>query len=109
MNMSGQSAISVSGQPQTLGGASSITKNIVVPAVAADAVGYLDVDLSATGLAGTTVGAVMVCAPTADLVAAGAGGGYINCRVSALNTVRLAFNGALAGGAVDFLFTRVTG
>lgn len=79
-----------------------LTISVVVPAVAADAVGYANVTM-----AGVKVGDLVVAAPTADLVAAGAGGGYINCRVSADNTVRLAFNGALAGGAVNFLFKRI--
>lgn len=79
-----------------------VTISVVVPAVAADAVGYADVTMP-----GVAVGEMVVASPTADLVAAGAGGGYINCRVSAPNTVRLAFNGALAGGAVNFLFKRI--
>lgn len=78
----------------------------VVPAVAADAVGYLDVSMVGTILEGIDVGDPILVNPTADLVAAGPGGGLINARVSALNTVRLAFNGALAGGASNFVFTR---
>jgi hypothetical protein len=40
------------------------------------------------------------------LVAAGVGGAYVNARVSALGTVRMAFLGPLAGGAVNFNFDR---
>jgi hypothetical protein len=80
------------------------TISVVVPAVAADAVGYVDVSTVGTLLEGITTGQVVVANPTADLVAAGAGGGFINARVSAADTIRCAFNGALAGGASDFVF-----
>lgn len=83
------------------------TQSVVVPGVAAGAVGYADVTMSGE-CAGVTTTDVVVANPTADLVAAGAGGGYINCRVSALNTVRLAFVGPLAGGASNFQFVRLT-
>jgi hypothetical protein len=75
-----------------------------VPAVAADAVGYVNVSTVGTDLEGITTGQLIVANPTTDLVAAGAGGGFINARVSAANTIRCAFNGALAGGAADFVF-----
>jgi hypothetical protein len=46
--------------------------------------------------------------PSGPLIAAGAAGGfYVNTRVSATNNVRLAFVGTLAGGNVNFLFTRL--
>ncbi len=80
------------------------TISVVVPAVAADAVGYVDVSTVGTPLEGITVGQLVVGNPTADLVAAGAGGGFINARVSGVSTIRCAFNGALAGGAVNFIF-----
>jgi hypothetical protein len=79
------------------------TLSIVVPAVLAGQVGYVD-----TAFAGPLVGcpqdAPIVANPTADLVAAGAGGGFINARVIAGNSVRCAFVGPLAGGAVNFTF-----
>ena len=78
--------------------------SVVVPAVAADAVGYVNVSTVGTDLEGITTGQVVVANPTTDLVAAGAGGGFINARVSAADTIRCAFNGALAGGAADFVF-----
>ena len=85
----------------------SITANVVVPAVAADAVGYVNVDLTGTELEDVfAIGDSVIVNPQSDLVAAGAGGGYLNARVSALNTVRLCFQGALAGGAANFTITR---
>lgn len=79
------------------------TLSIVVPAVLAGQVGYVT-----TAFAGNLVAcpqdAPIVANPTADLVAAGAGGGFINARVSAAGSVRCAFVGPLAGGAVDFTF-----
>lgn len=81
-----------------------ITVSVVVPAVAAGAVGYANVTLVGTDLEGfVPVGSLLAANPTADLVAAGAGGGYLNCRLSAANTVRFAFVGPLAGGASDFI------
>jgi len=84
-----------------------VTLSCVVPAVAAGAVGYLDRTTVATALAGIVVGELIEAAPQVDLVAAGAGGGYINCRVSAANTIRMAFIGPLAGGAANFIFKRI--
>jgi len=78
-----------------------------VPAVADGQVGYLDRTTVSTALAGIVVGELILAAPQADLVAAGAGGGYINCRVSATNTIRMAFIGPLAGGAANFIFKRL--
>jgi len=77
--------------------------NVVVPAVLDGQVGYLDV-VMAGELTALPANTGIVATPTADLVAAGAGGGYINSRVSAPGTVRMAFIGPLAGGAVDFHF-----
>lgn len=48
--------------------------------------------------------------PAVDLVAAGAGGGFINARmVNDAGTVkcRMAFLGPIAGGPADFVFTAV--
>jgi len=85
----------------------SITLSVVVPAVAADAVGYVDTTLVGTALEGFfAVGDPVVVNPTTDLVAAGAGGGLLNARISAANTLRCAFVGALAGGAADFTVSR---
>lgn len=86
----------------------SATISIVVPAVAADAVGYVNTSLVGTPLEDLfdTNDPVLVN-PQSDLVAAGAGGGFINARISAANTLRTAFNGALAGGAANFTVTRI--
>lgn len=81
-----------------------VSVSVTVPAVAAGQVGYVDVSLAATKLAGfLPAGSLLVANPTADLVAAGAGGGFINCRINGVNTVRFAFLGPLAGGASNFL------
>lgn len=81
-----------------------ITVSVAVPAVAAGQVGYVDVALGATKLNGLVpAGSMLIANPTADLVAAGAGGGFINVRASAANTARFAFLGPIAGGATDFL------
>lgn len=84
------------------------TVSIVVPAVAAGAVGYVDTSLSATNLGGITTADVVAVNPTSDLVAAGAGGGFLNARISATDTLRAAFVGPLAGGAVNFRVTKVS-
>jgi hypothetical protein len=82
------------------------TVSVVVPAVAAASVGYVDVSMAGTRLSTLAVGEGVVANPTADLVAAGVGGGFIGARVSAAGVVRCAFLGALAGGAVNFTFSR---
>jgi len=79
------------------------TLSIVVPAVLAGQVGYVTTAF-AGALAGLPQDTPLVANPTADLVAAGAGGGFINARVSAAGSVRCAFLGPLAGGASNFTF-----
>jgi len=83
--------------------------SVVVPAVAAGTLAYLDVSTVGTTLEGVlAVGDVVLGVPAADLAAAGAGNGnYEGCRVSAANTLRLSFQGLLAGGAVNFTFARL--
>jgi hypothetical protein len=80
--------------------------SVVVPAVAAASVGYVNVSMAGTRLSDLFVGEGVVANPAAQLVAAGAGGGYINCRVQAIGSVECAFLGPLAGGAVNFNFNR---
>lgn len=81
----------------------TIVVNGVVPVVAAGALGYLDIALAGTDLATIKQNTPVVVNPRSDLAAAGAGnGGLINSRISADGTLRLAFVGALAGGAADF-------
>lgn len=77
--------------------------SVVVPAVAAGDVGYVDTTFVGQ-LAAVPANTPLTGNPAADLVAAGAGGGYINCRAPAAGKVRCAFVGPLAGGAVDFVF-----
>lgn len=80
-----------------------ITLSVVVPAVAAGAVGYVNTTLVGTDLEGMlNVTSCIICNPQSDLVAAGAGGGFINARFAAANSLRLAFVGPLAGGAANF-------
>jgi hypothetical protein len=80
-----------------------ITLSVAVPVVANDQVGYVNVSLVGTGLAGLLAAdSLIVANPTTDLVGAGAGGGYINVRFNAANSLRFAFLGPLAGGAANF-------
>ena len=82
---------------------SPVTLSVMVPTVAAGALGYVDVSLVGTPFEGMPANAVVWASPQVDLAAAGAGnGGFINCRMSATNTLRFAFVGALAGGAANF-------
>ncbi len=77
--------------------------SVVVPAVLAGQVGYVDTNMVGE-LAAVLANAPVTANPSADLVAAGAGGGFVNCRVSGTGVVRCAFIGPLAGGAVNFTF-----
>lgn len=80
---------------------------VPVPAIVAAGLDYADVSAVGTPLEGILADTPILAHPTADLAAAGAGnGGYLNCRVSALNTIHLAFVGILAGGNVDFIFAQ---
>lgn len=89
-------------------GALGATISIVVPAVAAGAVGYVDTTLVGTDLEDLLQfpSDAVIVNPTSDLVAAGAGGGFLNARLSAANTLRSTFIGPLAGGAANFLVVR---
>ena len=82
------------------------TISVIIPAIVAGVLEYVDVSTVGTRLEGITPADNVHGSPTVDLVAAGATNGfYINCRVSAINTIRIAFVGTLAGGATDFIFT----
>jgi|GEM_PF-6506355 len=84
------------------------TISVAVPVLATDALGYVDVSTVGTELEGINIGDSIVANPTTDLAGAGAGnGGFLNCRVSAADTIRCAFAGALPGGAANFTFARV--
>lgn len=86
----------------------TITLSIAVPVLAADTLGYANTSLVGTVLEGTAQDRLVVAAPVADLAAAGlASGFYIGARMSALNTLRAAFRGTLAGGATNFTVTRL--
>lgn len=89
-------------------GASKTTIAVAVPALVAAASGYVNVDVSGIPiLAGIAVGDPVVVNPTDDITAAGAGnGGFINARVSALNTVRLLFIGTTAAASHNFTIAR---
>lgn len=90
---------------QSRGAQAQVT--VATPVLAAAALGYVDVNVSGTELAPLTTTDVVTVNPTADLHAAGAAGGFLaSARVSAANTVRLAFVGTLAGGNVDFRIAR---
>jgi hypothetical protein len=74
-----------------------------VPTLAAGELGYVNVSLAGSALTGLTTTDNVEVNPQSDLAAAGIGnGGLLNWRVSAANTLRLAFVGALAGGAANF-------
>jgi hypothetical protein len=77
---------------------------VVVPAVGAGNVDYVDTVLGGE-LATAPTDTPVTGNPHADLAAAGAGGGFINCRMSAPGTVRCAFIGPIAGGLTLFTFT----
>lgn len=86
----------------------SATISIVVPAVAAGAVGYVTTSLVGSPLEGIFAAAndPVTVNPQTDLVAAGAGGGFINARINAADSLRSSFVGPLAGGAANFTVTR---
>jgi hypothetical protein len=84
-------------------GWSRIVTSVLVPALGATVLGYLDVSVAATELAPLNPNVPVFAAPRADLAGGGAGSGYfVGCRVSAVNTVRMTFIGSLAGGNTDF-------
>lgn len=83
--------------------AAPVPITVAVPVLLAGVLGYVDVSLVGTPLEGMPATAVVTAQPQVDLAAAGAGnGGFLNCRVSATNTLRFAFIGALAGGNANF-------
>jgi hypothetical protein len=82
------------------------TLAVVVPAVAAGSVGYVNVAMAGTRLADLVLNEGVSANPQAQLVAAGVGGGYVNCRVQAVGVVECCFLGPLAGGAANFNFFR---
>jgi len=96
--------------PRPVSGGECIV-SVVVPAIAAAGeLAYVDVVLTGA-LTNVLIGNfdMVVAAPVSDLSAAGANrGSYLFCRCTAVaGTVRLAFQGILAGGAVNFIFMRV--
>jgi hypothetical protein len=89
-------------------GATQITVSAVVPAVAALTLAYLDVPLATTGFAGLTTNQAVAVNPRSDLAPAGLNGGsLVSARISATDTLRLGFLGALAGGAANFTLTKL--
>lgn len=86
----------------------SFRLSVIVPAVLAGQVDY--VNKADVQLACMQEEQPILVNPTADLVAAGAGGGFINARMvndGGIIKCRLAFLGPLAGGASNFMFTVV--
>ena len=84
------------------------TITVAVPTLGAAVTGYVNVSTTNTSLDGIEAGDVVEGNPPADLQAAGAAGGYyIDCRVSASNTIRLIFVGTLTGANHDFVFSRI--
>lgn len=80
-----------------------ITLSVAVPVVAAGAVAYLNVSLVGTDLEGMlTAASAIIVNPQSDLVAAGAGGGFLNARFTAANSLRMAFVGPIAAAAHNF-------
>lgn len=79
---------------------------VLVPAVLAGQVGYVNVSMAGTRMSTIVVNEAVCVNPLADLVAAGVGGGFLNARVQATGSVRLAFVGPLPGGNADFNFAR---
>jgi len=83
--------------------AASVPIVVPVPALIAQTLGYVDVSLVGTPLEGTPQNAMVVAEPQVDLAAAALlAGFYINCRMSAANTLRFSFWGALLGGNATF-------
>jgi hypothetical protein len=93
-----------SGTVRIIGRPAQEQVQLVVPAILAGQVGYADATFVGE-LAAITADSPLTCNPTRDIVAAGAGGGLINCRVSATGTARCAFVGPLAGGAEYIVFS----
>jgi hypothetical protein len=81
--------------------------NVNVPNIgAAGNVQYVNVSMAGTRLADLAVGEGVVANPSTQLIAAGAGGGYINCRVQAVGVVECTFVGPLTAAVVPFNFNR---
>ena len=81
----------------------SFAFSATVPAVANATSAYLDVSMADTPLATAPQNTPVVVMCTSDLHAAGAnGGGLMNARMSAVGTLRLLFQGNLAGGSAAF-------
>lgn len=92
--------------PPTL--ANNATILVAVPALVSMALGYVDVSLVGSNIAGTPANAQVIAAPQADLGTSGLGGGfYIGGRMSATNTFRMAFVGGLSAGNTNFTLTRL--
>lgn len=83
--------------------AASVPIVVPVPPIIAQTLAYVDVSLVGTPLEGTPANAIVSAAPQVDLAAAALlAGFYIGCRMSATNTLRFAFWGALLGGNATF-------
>jgi hypothetical protein len=97
------------GQPLVRADQGGAILTVAIPALANGELGYANVSTVGTELEGIGPNDVVVGNPRGDLGAAGAGGGaFVGCRVSAADTIRCAFVGALAGGNSSMQFGRVT-
>lgn len=92
---------------RVLGALPQETETVAVPNVAAGSVAYANVNMTGE-LAGVATTDLVVGNPSADLVAAGAGGAYTGCRVSAPGVIRCAFVGPLSSQNVAFTFARLS-
>ena len=87
----------------------TVTVSVTVPTLGAGISQYVNVDLSATSLAGITQDSPVAVNSKDDFVAAGAAGGFMSGapRISALNTLRILFVGSITGAAHNFEVTQL--
>jgi hypothetical protein len=98
----------VNGQIVVTERAQRATLAVAVPALAAGALGYVDVSTAGTDMAGIFETDAIGWNPKADVEAAGvAGGGPISARVSNVETIRVGFVGPTTSHNVDFVFWKV--
>lgn len=92
--------------------AASAVVSVAVPALLAATTGEVAVNVSAVlELAGITTADAVVANPPVAALAPGVGlnnGHYCSCRVTATNVITFTFVGALTGGAVNFIVTKLT-
>jgi hypothetical protein len=105
-----QSAVVANGKAIVINSLPNVTLPVNVPALVVGQLGYVDVSVAATDIAGITQDTPVAASPTADLATGGTGspGFYINSRVSATNIVRMAFMGQFdSPQTVDFTIVKL--